>query len=320
MSPVAKARRRYFWARAHVRPYQRIGASFAGAAIAPAVPTRLDPVLTRTVSRLHLAIAPRRKHRLVERMERNLGSDSTADLPQAAAAYWLQRVETRWGQARGISITGWNPEVELTGLEHLEAAQREGRGAILWRVSCHCAIPLNQALARAGFPPVHLSSTNHLLLNTGTFFTKRVGTKVAPILRRGEDAPLLERVAFDDKSATSATRRLVAVLRGNGVVTIVGDLTAGRKRVPVMINNDQIPLANGGAKISLSTGAALLPVTVTRIAPLRYRVDVLPPLVAPAGTTRDAAVTSLVEQFAEIVADVIRRDPSQWPRWRGPSS
>ncbi len=319
-NPLAEARRAYFWTRAHVRPYQRVAATFAAAAAAPIVATPFDPVLTRTISRLHLAIAPRRRRRLVERMKRNLGTTSNLDLSRAATDYWLQRVETRWGQARGISITGWKPVVELTGAEHLEAARGQGKGTILWRVSCHCAIPLNQALAREGYPAVHLSRRNHLLLSGGTFFKERIGPKVAPILRRGEDAPLLERVAFDNKTAASATRRLVNVLRDNGLVTIVGDLSTGKRSHTVMVNNEEFRLANGGAKLSVTTGAALLPVTLTRTGPLRYRVDVLPPLAAPADAERDAAVVSLIEQFAEIVADVIRSDPSQWPRWRGPTS
>jgi lauroyl/myristoyl acyltransferase len=219
-----------------------------------------------------------------------------------------------------MSITGWKPEVELRGLEHLETARQRGAGTILWRVSCHCAIPLNQALAREGFPAVHLSRTNHLLLNSGAFFNERVGPRVAPLLRRGEEAPLLDRVAFTDETAASATRRLIKVLRANGLVTIVGDLGTGRGRHPVMINNEEVALANGGAKLSVTTGAALLPVTMTRTAPLRYRVDVLPPLIAPSGVGRDEAVISLIEQFADIVADLIRRDPPQWPRWRGPTS
>ncbi len=320
MSPSAKVRRACRSLRFRVRPFQRVGATLGAAAVAPIVPTRLDPVLSRTISRAHLAIAPRTRDRLIERMRRNVGADSGLDLSDAADDYWLQRVETRWGQARAISITGWNPEVALTGLEHLEAAHLAGKGTILWRVSSHCAIPLNQALAREGFPAVHLSRTDHLLLGSGPLFKERIGPKVAPILRRGEEAPLLERVAFTDNSAPSAIRRLVTVLRGNGLVTIVGDLSTGRRNHPVMINNEEISLANGGAKLSVTTGAALLPVTVTRTAPLRYRVDVLPPLVAPSDARRDAAVVSLIEQFAVVVADLIRLDPSQWSQWRGQTS
>lgn len=315
-SSSTRARRVYRRTRTGIRPYQRVGATLTAAAVAPLVPTKLDPVVTRTVSRLHLALAPGRQRKVAARMKRNLGTDASIDFDEAASDYWLQRVETRWGQARGISPTGWNPEVDLVGIEHLDAARACGRGTILWRVSGHCAIPLNQALADAGYPAVHLSRSDHLLVTYGGRFDTRVGPKVAPILRRGEDAPLLERVIFDDDTARSATRRLVEVLRANGLVTIVGDLPTGRRRHSVTVNAETFQFANGGAKLSLTTGAALLPVTVTRTAPLRYRIDVMPPLVAQSDVGRDTAAISLIEQFADVVADVIRRDPSQWPRWR----
>jgi lauroyl/myristoyl acyltransferase len=112
----------------------------------------------------------------------------------------------------------------------------------------------------------------------------------------------------------------MSVLAENGVVTIVGDLSTGRRVHPVTVNRETVPLANGGARLSCKTGAALLPVTLSRTGPLRYRVDILEPLIAPDGLGTDKAVVSLIEQFAEILADFVRRDPAQWPKWRGPTS
>lgn len=254
-------------------------------------------------------------------MAAHLGPDDQRDTMAESAAYWLQRVETRWGQARGISVRGWKPDVEITGLHHLVAAEAAGRGTILWRISSHTAIPLNQALAAHGYAPVHLSKTNHLMAMRDNRLWHFVSPKAGPILRKPEDAPLRDRVAYSNAStATAAMRRLMAALSENQVVTIVGDLSTGRKVHEVEVNNETLRLANGGARLAVKTGAALIPVSLSRTGPLRYRADVLEPLITPDGLSTDAAVESLIEQFAEKLAEFIREEPSQWPKWRAPTS
>ncbi len=254
-------------------------------------------------------------------MAEHLGPDDERDIRAESADYWLQRVETRWGQARGISVAGWKPDVEINGLHHLVEADAAGRGTILWRISGHTAIPLNQALAANGFAPVHLSKANHLMATRDNRLWRFVSPKAGPILRRAEDAPLRARVEYgNDSSPASAMRRLMSALSDNEVVTIVGDLASGRKVHEVTVNNEKLALANGGARLAVKTGAALIPVSLSRTGPLRYRVDILEPLIAPEGAGTDAAVESLIEQFAELLGEFIRRQPSQWPKWRGPVS
>ena len=305
--------------RVEIRPYQRITTTLAAAGIAPLVPRRLDPALTRVVARLSLALMPRRQRRVAERMAEHLGPDR--DNIAESAAYWLQRVETRWGQARGISVAGWKPNVEINGLHHLVEADAAGRGTILWRISSHTAIPLNQALAAHGFAPVHLSKSNHLMATRDNRLWRFVSPKAGPILRKAEDAPLRARVEYGNGSSpASAMRRLMSALSDNEVVTIVGDLASGRKVHEVTVNHQKLRLANGGARLAVKTGAALIPVSLSRTGPLRYRVDIVEPLIAPDGVGTDAAVESLIEQFADVLGEFIHRQPSQWPKWRGPTS
>ena len=58
--PKASVRTIYTRLRVEIRPYLRIAATLTAAAIAPAIPRRLDPTLTAAVSRAHLTIAPQR--------------------------------------------------------------------------------------------------------------------------------------------------------------------------------------------------------------------------------------------------------------------
>ncbi len=303
-----------------MRPYQRFAATIGAAAIAPMVPQRLDPTLAKALSRAHLALFPGRRRLVADRMRSNLGTDTDRDPAADASAYWLQRIETRWGQARGISVAGWKPAVEVSGLEHLRAALAGGKGAILWRISGHSAIPLNQGLAASGFAPVHLSRQNHLIFARDNRLGRATAPTIGRIVRRPEVAPLRERVVIGERSPAAAMRRLMSALEQNLVVTIVGDLPSGSKVVDAAVNQSTFTFANGGARLAVRTGAPLLPVSISRKGPLRYRVDIMEPLMAPVGASSTDAVASLIEQFAAVLAGYIRHDPSQWVKWRDPTS
>ena len=305
--------------RYELRPYQRTAATLGAAAIAPVVATRFDPVLTSTVTKIFLRLLPQRRATVAASMAVDLNADPT-ELLRAADRYWLQRVETRWGQARGISLTGWRPSVDLHGADHIFRALERGNGVILWRVSGHSAIPLNQALVDAGLAPVHLSSRGHLLLARPSRLWRFVGLKVAPLLRRGEDRLLRERIEINPRSAAGATRQVVAALAENSVVTIVGDLKSGAKTHTLQVNSATLKLANGGAKIAERTGAALLPVTVRRVGPLAYRIDVHDKLRVDPDSNARTRVEQRIEGFAAVLADFIKSDPAQWPKWRAPLS
>lgn len=299
-----------------VRPYQRVAATTASAAVSYLVPQRLDPLVTAAVTRGFLTALPRRRTFVADRMALQLPDVDRAELLDAADRFWLQRVETRWGGARGLTRRGWSPSVELVGVERITAARDLGRGVILWRVSSHSAIPLNHALAAHDLAPVHLSRDDHLLRYSNDPLWVRLRPHAAALVRRGEERLLAERVEMTRRGTSAAMKRLITVLGQNAVVTIVGDLSTGRKRHRVSVNGAEIELANGGARLALKTGAALLPVVVERVGPMRYRVVVGEALVAPAGLGGGDAAAALIEQFAAVLAPWIRSDPSQWPKWR----
>jgi lauroyl/myristoyl acyltransferase len=300
--------------RRRARPFQRVLATLLAAAVAPLVPSRLDPFLTTTVSSRYLALLPQRRTVVAKRMAEHLGLPAD-DLQQRAADYWRHRVETRWGQARAISIGDWKPTIDVAGGEHLDAALAAGRGAILWTVSPHSGIPLFAAMEQRDTPVAALSQYNHGLLVGQAFFDARVGPAVSPLMWRGENRHLGERVVLTATNTTAALRRLLDVLASNGVVKITGDLDNGHAPQSVTVNRADLRIATGAARLAQRSGAALLPVTVTFRSVNRVQIEILAPLAVPTGSGK-AASAELVERFAGIVAEFVRADPAQWPKWR----
>jgi hypothetical protein len=111
------------------------------------------------------------------------------DAPEAARHVERLRRHEMVFSARAILLPWWRREVRLEGLEHLRLALAPG-GAILWVPQCVSSdIAVKQALFEAGYPLTQLSRPSHPFSRAP--FSVRF---VNPILRRGEDRFLAERV------------------------------------------------------------------------------------------------------------------------------
>jgi KDO2-lipid IV(A) lauroyltransferase len=165
---------------------------------------------------------------------------------------------------------------EFEGLEHLEAATRSGRGAVL--VHGHFG-PEQLAL-------VGLTLLGHPILQIG-FLTddglSGVGRSVAfRQRRRCEDA-----MPGEILDARGEYRPAFRRLRNNGFVMTSGD-GAGReerlgKHLPLFFFGHRILFPTGAFRMAQTAGACCLPVFVTRGERAPYRVVVEPPLAVPDG-------------------------------------
>ena len=106
---------------------------------------------------------------------------------------------------------------------------------------------------------------------------------------------------------SGSLRACYAVLRGNGILAMVGDLLFGKEGIPVDFLGRKILYARGIARFSLATGAAVLPsfFILTSRKPRRYLFEIGEPL---AGTTEE----ELTQNFAKKVEAMVTRVPEQW--------
>ena len=202
---------------------------------------------------------------------------------------------------------GWRPMLRLEGSEHLAAALAAGRGAILWVApTVFQWLATKRALHEACYPVHHLSSPNH-----GFSTASWVGTRLLnPIRTRVEDRYLAERVTLGtDGSAHAALRRLTAVLRGNGIVSITV-AAAGARPVTVPFLAGSLRAAGGAPQLAARTGAPLLPVVTLREG-TGFATRVGAPLARSASGTIDPAPTGLVAALAARLEPYARAHPDQ---------
>ncbi len=189
---------------------------------------------------------------------------------------------------------GWRPTLRLEGEQHLRAALAAGRGAILWVApTVYQWLATKRALHAAGYAVHHLSSPNH-----GFSTASRLGIRLLnPIRTRIEDRYLAERVTLAaDGGAQAALRRLTAVLRENGIVSITV-AASGARSLTASFLAGSLRVASGAPHLAARTGAALLPVVTLRHGDV-FVTQIEAPLVRPETEPADPHLALLVGGLA----------------------
>lgn len=131
-----------------------------------------------------------------------------------------------------------------------------------------------------------------------------------------------ESVGVASIDRNSSPRRMIEALRRGELLGVLIDqhTSVAGMYVPFFGRPAFTPTAV--AKLSIMTGAPVLPMGVFLSARGKHVVHVLPPLVARAGLTREEAIADLTVRCSLAVEELIRIDPKQWvwfhDRWREP--
>lgn len=192
----------------------------------------------------------------------------------------------------------------LEGWEHLEEAESRGKGIFI--LSAHLGlwelVPPVVGLYRGPMHIVVRPADNPYLDAELRALRERFGNHVIP--KRG------------------AARRMLEVLRDGGRVGILIDQRVQEKEgITVPFFGHPALTSPVLAKLSLRTGAAVVPVAAYPEPGGRYRVVVRPAILPPQeGKGDDEAVAALTRRYLEIAEEDIRKHPALWlwmhRRWR----
>jgi KDO2-lipid IV(A) lauroyltransferase len=270
----------------------------------PRLPITLLSVITATASEATLRLLWRYR----ARMERNLALAMAEELPSRKQRMAVVRrawrnfaqcmVETisymHMPRERVISMIG------LEGEEHLKRALAKGKGVIA--LSAHLG---------------NFTTLGMRLTAEGYSFTALIKQP-----RDKRFADLMDRYRADVGVATisakprrEAARRVLKALRSNHVVLMIADeFKSGG--VPVEFFGLQSPAPRGPATLALRTGAATVPMFMTRDGADRLTLHIEPEieLVQSGDLERDVAENTVI--FTRYLEGMIRRYPDQW-NWLG---
>jgi len=274
------------------------------------VPRRLDPWLATRLTDLFMRIRRGNVARTESLITNRLGSWAASfDMAAVTRGYYSGKFEYAVGRVRGMHPRAWDPQIEVEGGEHVEAALREGRGAILWRMDCGDTMLLQHAAWEQGWPLVQLSSAVHGVSDSQ--FGLRVG---GPLYARPENAYLTERVRVPADWSFGYLPRLIRALHGNQVVAILGEVVA-RQNVVVSVLGGTRPLPTGAPALAHRTGASLIPAATVRDGRWRYRLKLGPPIDVDRSLRRREATDLALAEFGRRMEAVLVEHPGDWNGW-----
>jgi len=208
--------------------------------------------------------------------------------------------------------------IELSGVEHLQAALNAGRGAILWESNSfgqrHLAKHL---LYERGFSLHQVHSEGHL----GGFWSEQhVATWVRrhivkPFFERCEKSVIEKILYLPDSDSLVFTRRLRERLKQNAILCIAGDGGSGRKTIPQLLFGHTKLFATGMVSLAKISGAPILPMFCVQEADGKIRLIIKRPVRVETEVERVQGVESSVAEYVGLLESFIRRYPEQYRSW-----
>ncbi len=210
-------------------------------------------------------------------------------------------------------LEAWTPWLRTEDAHLLQEAQRQGRGVII--VSLHMGsweaaiaalreqfVGLRLALLAEQVRPIRCF--NWMVRNRA-----RVGCEVIPLnvdaVRRG-DLPAVHR------SGAAAVRQIYRTLADEGVVVIAidRDLLGTGAALPFCGRRTSIPL--GAVEIAARTGAAVLPVSLTRDRQDNYLCRAFAPFTVTLGESPQLELRAAAHRLLATLEPELRHHPEQW--------
>ncbi|WP_434723414.1 hypothetical protein [Mesorhizobium sp. RIZ17] len=216
----------------------------------------------------------------------------------------------------------WSPAIRLEGLEALQGALRNGRGAIIWcdQFAAQTIIG-KRALHEAGVDAHQVSAQYH------GFSPSTFGLRVInPPLVKVENRFLKSRIVFERTDAYQVTTRIQKTLKANGVVLMTNTVYAGSAFTEAaMGERGWTHLASAPANFAARAGAALFHMATIETVPFRQYRAIVSVLSAgpqmPAAPARDTTAKNLAVQARYILSkrdhmlETLKLCPEQMMAW-----
>ncbi len=289
----------------------RLARLLTGGFLAGLAPQCFDRAAADALLRLHPGNWRGSTAELAALMAQSLGPRKEADWPRLAEENFRMASEVAWGTLRGIGSHSWRPNVEFVGETRVRNALEAGRGAVFWCMYFSSAEALKQGFHQIGLPLVHLGSALH---GTGGSSTRLATSAISPLVCRGENRWLADRLVIPFSGSVSHLRTLRAYLQKNHCVSIMSDMI-GRQQVerPFLIGRRRF--STGAPSVAWCEDSALIPAHAIRTGPFQYRVVIGESIPVDRSLTRKEFVSAAVSEFARRMEDLVQHHPSDWQEW-----
>ena len=263
------------------------------------LPQRLLYAIALRIADLNYFFLDKSGRRAVEDNLRRVLPDAPAARIEKEARWVFRNFAkylTEFFRFRHFTLDWFKVNMAMFGLNHVEEALAAGRGCVT--SSAHLA---NWELGAAG-----LSILGGKTM-TVSVAMHRYGRINDLFMRERRSMGL--RVVDMEKDAA---RQMLRALRRNEVVGGMGDRDPTEQGVMVNFFGRPCRFPQGPARLSIATGAPLVPVFCLRRTNDSFSMIFLPPIPIPEKGDRDGKVREMTQMFADVIASTIRVHPEQW--------
>jgi lauroyl/myristoyl acyltransferase len=217
------------------------------------------------------------------------------------------------GTARGRRYLEQSYLPYLEGREHLDAALREGRGAILLVFHYGTVLPMYPALRMLGYEVMLHRATAPVLAwalpgaRSAFGWAMRVAVRASAAAEQSNGPTLYHNPNF-------IFPLMLRRLRQKGIVSINADGMAGTDFNEVPFLGGTLRLPTGPARMSAHSGAPLLPLFALPDGLSRHHFVIHPPLRCPHDSPD--AVRETMTAYAAVLDQYVRQRPEAWLTWR----
>jgi phosphatidylinositol dimannoside acyltransferase len=276
----------------------------AAEAFGGAVPDRIGRPIARALGALAARALPGVRATVTANQARVLGVEPSSPLADLAARDAFALYSRYWYdtfRVRAISDEEVLRRTSADGLEHIDAALADGRGAI-------CALPhmgnwdaAGRWLSVLGYPSAAVAEVLRppRLFDLFVRHREELGLRVVPL-------------------AAGTGRRLGELLADDWIVALVADRDLSGRGIEVQMFGAPRRIPSGPALLSLSTGAPLLPCALYTRAD-GWRIEIGPPLEIERTGDRRTDVTAISTALARRFERAVSARPADWhlfqPGW-----
>ena len=274
-------------------------------AAAARLPAPVALALGRRLGDLTALALPRRRRVALANVAQAFPELSVTERRRVARRGWQHLGMTVIELARllGRPLQATLGEMTLDGLEHLQIAMAEHRGALMLSAHLGNWEYLSAAAHLTGYPLSIVVRPLDSPALDAVAARMRLKTGVELIDKRGALRPVLEALR---------RRRMVGVLLDQNA--------ARRESVFVPFFGHIASTSRSLALLSIRTGAPIVPIFTAREAPGRHRVIIEPPLPRPTVNDPEQAIVEMTARCNQAIEAAIRKTPEQWlwahDRWR----
>lgn len=233
-----------------------------------------------------------------------------------------------WKDTLFLSLSGAEKaalkKAEIQGLEHLQDALKNGRGAILWESGSFGRRNLSkQILHEKGFSVHQVHTEQHIggFLVKGFRSSNRpqvwIRNKIIKPFFEGYEKQFVSEIIYlpSDPNSLAFTRRLLDVLEKNAIICIRADIGHGQKLIPLELLGHTRLFATGMVSLAKMSGALILPVFCIQEGYGKTVLVLERPISIEKGADRQRGLGNSVAEYVGLLETYVRKYPEMYRGW-----